>query len=353
MVNPSSQQDGLSGETSNLESDAFIRSAGNGTKAPLSEFLPYIITDAVFLGVAFCILALGSRPLTGMELVAVVFCVSAGAISLIYPFKRRLDHESQAEQAMAFKSSVSRLSGIEDLASRIEIATSRWTEIESKAEQSLSTSKEISEEMIGESESFKEFIRNASSEETQHLRLMVEKLKKAEKEWVHIIMAMMDHATALKWAAQRSSNPNLIQQITNYHSQLVEIARQVGLVIYEPSPGEVYDSELHQPASSDESIESGDNITVPRSAGFKFRGVILRKALVSSKPVEAGAAASSSPDGADDTATQTFDIHTAPRKHTAKRSTSPASSPAPNISITDSDNPEPDEDDSDPQQSLL
>ena len=53
MVNPSSQQDGLSGETSNLESDAFIRSAGNGTKAPLSEFLPYIITDAVFLGVAF------------------------------------------------------------------------------------------------------------------------------------------------------------------------------------------------------------------------------------------------------------------------------------------------------------
>lgn len=311
----------------------FADSAKKSESSLLSNpILPYLVADVLFLGTALGVLIFGSRPMTIIELIVITFCVTAGAWVMIYPFKRRADIDLQLAQNRAINQSVAKLSNLESLVARIESASGNWSGIQEKAEQCLGSSKEMAEAMIKESESFKQFLETATNEELQHLRLLLDKMKKAEKDWANIIMAMLDHSTALKWAAKRSNNPNLIEQITNFQAQQVEIARQIGLVIFEPNTGDTFDEEIHQPASSDEVINNGDIIALPRSAGFKFRGVILRKALVSCNKEDQtqfpGPATSSTINPVEATGSKTFQ-----------------SRPA--------DTPTHEADDDDPQQSLL
>lgn len=274
-------------ELQNTATEEIIDSANKSESlAKSNPITPYIIADLVFLATAIAVLVFGSRPMTITELLVVAFCVTAGAWCMIYPFKRRSDIELQVAQNQAINQSVAELNNLDSLVARIETASGNWAGIQEKAEQSLHSSQEMTSAMIKESESFKGFLQTAASEELQHLRLLLDKMKRAEKDWVDKVVAMLDHSTALKWAAQRSNNLNLIQQITNFQSKQVEIARQVGLILLEPKNGDSFDEELHQPASNDESIGNGDIITAPKSAGFKFRGVVFRKALVTCKNEE-------------------------------------------------------------------
>ena len=247
---------------------------------PRIPFLPFIIADMALLVTALAIFSVGSRPLGPWEIGAVVSCVALGGWIVVYPFRKVIDMEMQKASAHRLNQSVARIQNLESIATRIETASANWMEIEKKTDASLNKAEDISREMIEEADSFREFLANASNEETQHLRLMVDKLKKTEKDWIQIIMAMMDHVIALRWAAQKSGNQNLAGQISNFHNQLVEITRQVGLLPFEPAAGEDYDPDLHQPYETELTVAAGTPIEAVKTAGFRFRGVVIRKALV-------------------------------------------------------------------------
>ncbi len=264
---------------------------------PRIPYIPFVIADLLLLGTAVVIVMMADRPMNAWEISAVVVCVAAAASFMVYPFRKLIDFELRQAGSEKLHDAVQRIRTVESLAARIESVTSHWMEIEKKAEHSLDKSEDISREMIEEADSFREFIKNAQSEETQHLRLMVEKLRKAEKDWVHIIMAMMDHSIALRWAAEKSGNANLAAQIGNFHAQLIEITRQIGLLPFEPQPGDSFDSEIHQLMDSESNASEGTSIKSVRSAGYRFRGVVLRRALVimgdTSKPENTGGSSSS------------------------------------------------------------
>lgn len=283
METADSQRNPIAGEPTGRDDDAFLQNA-RSQKNISPNYFPYFIADLTFIGLAVAIFAFSDKPLGAFELSISAICIAAGAWCLILPFRKKLDTEIQLHQAQILDQSVMRLQNIESLANKIESATFNWSNIENTAKRSVESAETLSNNMISEANAFKEFLNSAQSEETNHLRLMVEKLKKAEKEWIHVIMGMLDHATALKWAALKSQNPALENQICNFHEQLVEIARQIGLQIFEPQSGDVFDPEIHQPASSEDQLQKDEPIGMPRSAGFRFRGVIVRKALVS-KPL--------------------------------------------------------------------
>ncbi|MCD8535252.1 MAG: nucleotide exchange factor GrpE [Verrucomicrobia bacterium] len=265
-------------------------------KDPKVPFVPFIIADVTLLAIAFAVVLQAGKPIGLPEILLVTVCSVAGAMFMTYPFRKQFDLQVQEANAERLNLAVCRLQAVENLATRMESVTSQWNQIEKKAEESMDRTEDISRDMIQEAQSFREFLKNASSEEVQHLKLLVDKLKKAEKDWLQVIMAMMDHCTALKWAATKSGNPNLAQQISNFHFQLCEVVRQVGLTLHESHAGDNFDEELHQVGESNGQQLNLSNAVIreTKSVAMKFRGVIVRKALVL---VESGQPAGGKPGG--------------------------------------------------------
>jgi hypothetical protein len=68
---------------------------------------------------------------------------------------------------------------------------------------------EIAERMTAEAKGFAEFMQKANDSEKAHLRLEVDKLRRAEAEWLQIMTHVFDHVYALYAAAAKSGQPNL------------------------------------------------------------------------------------------------------------------------------------------------
>ena len=112
------------------------------------------------------------------------------------------------------------------------------------------------------------------------MRLDVEKLRRAENEWLQILVRILDHVFALYQAALRSGQGNLTEQIGQFQNTCRDIARRVGLVPFVAIPGELYDSKVHQLA--DASLVAGVEARVAETlaTGYSFQGQLVRPVLV-------------------------------------------------------------------------
>ena len=111
------------------------------------------------------------------------------------------------------------------------------------------------------------------------MRLEVEKLRRAEGEWLQVVARILDHIFALHNAASRSGSTDLAEQIGSFQNACRDAARRVGLMPYSAAPAEKFDAQKHR-AHGVENPPADAVIAETLAPGMSFQGRLIRPALV-------------------------------------------------------------------------
>ena len=246
---------------------------------PALPIWPFLLVDALFLGLAGLIFNLSHRPLLAWEAWCIVACTAGGAWSIVTPFLRR-DTTAQAfAQTQTLGDAVAQIQKLETLATQISDATGQWQGVQEHATSTANTARELAESMAAEAKSFTEFLEKADQTEKSHLRLEVDKMRRAEGEWLQVLTRILDHVFALFQAASRSGQPNLAEQINQFQEACRETARRIGLMPVVSQPGDVFDSKIHQLMNEEPAPENAV-IVDTLATGYTYQGQLIRRSLV-------------------------------------------------------------------------
>jgi molecular chaperone GrpE (heat shock protein) len=240
---------------------------------------PFFLGDALLLAVAGLVLGQGGRPLDQWEMVLLAGCVAAGAGLGVIPFILEYRYLSKLTQVERLQRALLEVHNIEGIARQIASATSCWQAVQDDARKAVDASRQINESMTAEARAFQQFLDKANDSERGHLRLEVEKLRRAEADWLQVLIRVLDHVFALFQAAMRSGQPGLIEQLTGFQRACREVALRVGLVPFEAQAGEPFDKQRHQTTEEGEPPEDC-RIAETLATGYRFQGRQIRNALV-------------------------------------------------------------------------
>jgi molecular chaperone GrpE (heat shock protein) len=177
---------------------------------------------------------------------------------------------------------LNQLQKIDEVAAQILGATNQWREFRVQTDEMGASTKALAGSIATEANAFKEFLQKANDSEKGHLRLEAEKLRRAETEWLQVVIHILDHVSALYAAARQSGQPGLIEQIGQFHNGCRDIARRVGLAAVTGREGEPFDPNLHQlkdKAAPVENAAVGETLAL----GYTFQGKLVRRPLVALK----------------------------------------------------------------------
>lgn len=250
--------------------------------------LPFLVADVILLVAAALIFEQGHRPMTVYETVAFAACVALGCCLSVWPFFLRQRAEERLSETDALADTLAQIQRLEEVAQTIVAANTNWQVVQEHATRAVSTASELAESLSQERSQFQEFLGQANDSERQHLRLEVEKLHRAESEWLQVLVRILDHVYALFVAAVHSGQPNLQQQLTNFQNACRDVARRVGLVAVVVDPGTPFDANVHQPADTTTPPPVGAMIAETLATGYSFQGQLVRRPLVALRPPPAG-----------------------------------------------------------------
>jgi molecular chaperone GrpE (heat shock protein) len=249
-----------------------------GDKRALPSW-PFLVADSLFIALAALFLWLGSRPLLWWEALLITACVALGAGCLLLLVLRRNEDEQSLAQARLLADAVRQLQQIEQVAAQIGGATSQWRENLEQTAQVGASAKALAESMSAEAKAFKEFLQQGNDAEKSRLRLEVDKLRRAESDWLQVTVCILDHVSAVFQGACRSGQQPLIEQMGQFHNNCREVVRRVGLAPMVGRKGEPFDANLHQLRDG---AAAGENAIVAETlmAGYTYQGQLVRRALV-------------------------------------------------------------------------
>lgn len=259
---------------------------------------PFFLGDAVLLGIAGFIYLESKLPLGHWEMAACAVCAALGALLGVWPFV--LDYRAlcKALEAAALGSVSEKIQNLERLAAQISSATNHWENVQLQAEKISGTAKEISERMATEARDFTEFMKQINEGEKATLRLEVEKLRRAETDWLQVLVHLLDHVYALHNGAVRSGQPRLVEQLTNFQNACRDAARRVGLMAFAANVGDKFDAQRHQSAQGDKTPPAAAVVAETLAPGYTLQGRPVRPALVrlnAEAPAEVAAAKAPTP----------------------------------------------------------
>lgn len=236
--------------------------------------------DVLLLVLAGFICWQGHRPLPAGELWALVACVTFGGALAVVP--HILDHRATTRlvESDRLTRALERIQNLEQVSRQIQSATAAWQAVQDDAGKAMQIAREVTEQMTSEARAFQEFLKKANDSERNHLRLEAEKLRRAEGEWVHVLVRILDHVYALHQAGVRSGNPALVDQLGAFQRACREVARRVGLVPIVAAAGEPFDSAQHQPEKEDPAPSPEARAAETLASGYRYQGILIRKALV-------------------------------------------------------------------------
>jgi molecular chaperone GrpE (heat shock protein) len=206
--------------------------------------------------------------------------VMLAACLAVIPFV--LEHRSAVKLAETdnLASAISQIKNLEQLAIQIGYATSQWQIVRESADKTAGSAKEIAQGMASEIKAFNDFIQRANDNEKSTLRLEVEKLRRAEVEWLQALVHMLDHVYALHQAAQRSRQPGVAEQLGKFQMVCYDTARRVGLSPFVAAASETFDAQRHQLIDSETRAPAGAVIEETIATGYTFQGKLIRPAVV-------------------------------------------------------------------------
>jgi molecular chaperone GrpE (heat shock protein) len=240
---------------------------------------PFLLGDAALLAITWIIIQRAPHPIGHWEIVTAAACAALGAILGALPFILDYRAITKAIDASALGSISEKIQNLEKLSAQISAATNEWLNVQTQAEKISNGANELAEKMSGEVRQFSEFMERMNDSEKAALRLEVEKLRRAEGDWLQVLVRILDHIFALHAAAARSGQPKLAEQISNFQNACLDVARRIGLVPFAPAPDEPFNPEQHQTADGS---KAGDGAVVGETAvaGYTFQGRLLRPAIV-------------------------------------------------------------------------
>jgi molecular chaperone GrpE (heat shock protein) len=252
----------------------------NESVAPRLSKWPFFLGDTLMLGTAFFIGWQSHFALGHWETCFVVLCVVGGAVLGLAPSLLEYEAQVKVAQAGALTTVVAQLQNLEAVAAQISGATGRWQDAQDAAEKTSRAAREIAERMTAEVQAFGDFMERANEGERATLRLEVDKLRRAEADWLQVLVRVLDHVYALHTGAVRAGTPNVVQQVGAFQNACRDAARRVGLTPFAAAEAEPFDAQRHQ------SIEEGSKpapdavVAETIATGYTFQGRLVRPALV-------------------------------------------------------------------------
>lgn len=252
---------------------------------PSLALWPFLVADA-FFAMAALLLWQGHKPMLWWEASLLIVCVAGAAGCFLFPFLQRNKDEQSSAQARLLTESLKQIQKIDQVAAQIVEATRQWREFHQQAAEISDTTKALAGSISAESKVFSEILQKANIGEKAHLRLEVDKLRRAEAEWLQVVVLMLDHVSALSLAARHSGQQNYIEQIGHFQNSCREAARRIGLAPMTGRVGEPFDANLHQ-LRDKMTLDENAIVEETLMPGYTFQGRLVRRALVALKePVE-------------------------------------------------------------------
>lgn len=262
---------------------------------------PFFVADGFMLGLAYFLFYYQAKlPLTRWEVIACVVCVTLGAILGILPYL--LEYRAIIKygalvkliETSSLREATDKIQNLEHCVAKISSASDQLQNVQEQADKTTGLANDITERMAKEVREFTAFMQKANDGEKATLRLEVEKLRRAENEWLNVQVFTLDHIFALNRAASRSGQPNLVAQLSHFQDACRDAARRVGLVPVLASTGEAFDAQRHQLAEG-QTATAGATVQEVIATGYSFQGKLVRPALVQLQGDVAPAATTETP----------------------------------------------------------
>lgn len=249
-------------------------------KEPRLSKWAFFLGDVLLVGVACLLYYKSTTPLGSWQGGLIVLSVASGAFLAILPFILEYRTTVRLVEADALADTVGLIKNLNAVAEQIASVTARWQGVQEVADRVAGTSKAIAERMSAEAKAFTEFMHKSNDSEKSTLRLEVDKLRRAEGEWVHVLVRMLDHVYALHLGAMRSGQPQLIAQMDQFQHACRDAARRIGLTPFAATAAEPFDAQRHQVLEGHEAPPEGATVAETVATGYTFQGRLLRPALV-------------------------------------------------------------------------
>lgn len=250
------------------------------TTVPRLGKAPFLVADLTLLAAAAALAWLSPHPLGLWAAVAMAGCVALGAWLLVLPFLKEHEAAMAREQRGDLAGTLAQIQKLETAAMQIGQATASWTGVAERAGRSIETAAAIETRLSQEARAFGEILSKQNDGEKQTLRLEVEKLRRAEGDWLQVAVRMLDHTYALFRAAMQSGQENVVRQIGSFQLAQRDAARRVGLVPLVTQPGEPFDERRHQLAEGAAKPGPGAVVAECLGTGYVFQGQLIRPPMV-------------------------------------------------------------------------
>ena len=245
---------------------------------------PFLAANVVLLVFAGAMVGQAAHPISGAEILLATVSVALGAVLGCLPFILEYRATARALEVNALGSVAEKLDHLEKFTDRITAATDQWANVQEvtrgHADKTVTAASEIAERMTVEIREFNEFQARLNDNEKAALRLEVEKLHRAEGDWLQVVARILDHTYALHSAAVRSGQAEVAAQIGHFQNACRDVARRVGLTPFVAGRDEPFRSEVHR-AHGVENPPADSRIEETLAPGLTFQGRLVRPALVS------------------------------------------------------------------------
>ena len=258
------------------------------TSAPRLSKLPFIIGDLLLVAGAAWV-ALYGGSLGPWQSGVMIGALALGAWLAAWPFVLEFRAATQIAETAELTSVTEKIRDLDKVSTSLAKATSEWLHLQQMTTQTVTSAEHIAEQMTTEARNFGEILSRSNDVEKNHLRLEVEKLRRAEGDWLGVTVRILDHIHALHGAAVRSGQRNVIEQLAHFQNACRDAARRIGLTPLLPEPGIPFDAAAHQLLDGSKPTE-GTLISHIVAPGFTFQGQLIRLpvvALQETKPVAA------------------------------------------------------------------
>jgi len=262
--------------------------------APRPVKLPFFIANVVLLGAAYFVYMQSEKPLGTAPLGLLVACVAVAAFFGVFPFVLEFRALLKLAESESLQSVVGQINQLESIATQISGATARWQGVQEAATNTAASARSISEAMATEVKGFTKFMEKAQESERATLQLEVQKLRRAEADWLQVLIHFLDHTYALHKAAARSTHRGVADQVSAFQTACRDVARRVGLSPFAATSMEPFDAERHQVMEDTGKVPEGAVVAETIATGYTYQGRIVRPALVQLQ--KEGDAQISSPD---------------------------------------------------------